>query len=241
MNVKVLIIAVDRGIQRLLVRSLPKATFQVRSATYDVAIEAIERELPDLLLTEYTDLCAPIRLHWPRLPLIVVLDATQEQRISQILDAGADHCAVKPFGPAELEARMRALVRRTRPETSHREPTPDLLRSEDGYIRMSISGHTVFVGGKQIYLTKIEFDLLRELMTHAERVLTHRILLQHVWGTEYGNEDEYVRRYIYQLRSKVEPNPSRPLYILTEKGVGYVFRSPSAAPPCADSQIVAAL
>lgn len=236
MKVKVLVIATDRGTQSLLVRSLPKANVQVCSPECDLAIETIEREQPDILLTEYADLCAHIHQHWPYLPIIVLLDSTQEQHISQILDSGADDCVIKPFSSAELEARMRAHVRRTRSGTLFKEAPSnlDLLCSNDGHISMSISGHKVFVGGQQIHLTKTEFELLRELMTHAEKVVTHRLLLQRVWGTEYGNEADYVRVYIRQLRCKVEPNPSRPSYILTEVGVGYVFHSLSIIPPRTD-------
>jgi two-component system KDP operon response regulator KdpE len=92
---------------------------------------------------------------------------------------------------------------------------------------MVISNHSVFVGGNQVSLTRTEFELLRELMMHEERVLTYCILLQRVWGARYEDEDHYVRVYIRQLRRKIEPNPSQPHYILTEVGVGYVFRSPS--------------
>jgi two-component system, OmpR family, KDP operon response regulator KdpE len=237
MKVKVLVIATDHGTQRLLVRSFPKADFQVCSTEHDLAIETIEQEQPDILLTEYEDLCTHIRQRWLYLPIIVLLDATQAQYVSQILDSGADDCVMKPFGPAELEARIRAHIRRTRPGTLFKEGASnlDLLCSDDGYISMSISGHKVFVGGQQIHLTKIEFELLRELMTHAEKVLTHRLLLQRVWGTEYGDEADYIRIYIRQLRCKVEPNPSRPCYILTEMGVGYVFRSLSIVAPYTDN------
>ncbi len=227
MKVKVLVIATDRATQHLLVRSLPKTNFQVCKAAHDSAIEAVEREQADILLTEHADLCAHIRQHKRYLPIIVVLDPTQQQYISQIMDDGADDCVVQPFGSAELQARIRAQIRRSRSELVQGEADPDLF-SKDGYIRMSVSQHKVFVDGQPITLSKTEFALLRELMAHAECVLTHRLLLQRVWGDEYGEEHDYVRIYINKLRNKIEPNPSRPIYLLTEARVGYVFRSPSS-------------
>jgi two-component system KDP operon response regulator KdpE len=230
MNTKVLVIAADRATERLLVRSLPQADLKVCSAKRDSAIEAIQREQPDILLTEHADLCVQVRLHRLSMPIIVLLDSTQQQRISQIMDEGADDCIVQPFGSAELQARIRAQIRRTQ-GTVLKEATPDLLCSEDGYIRMSISQHKVFVDGRLITLSKLEFALLRELMTQADKVLSHRLLLQRVWGREYGDEADYLRVYVNKLRNKIEPNPSKPIYLLTEARVGYVFRSLSVASP----------
>lgn len=219
---KILVIAADRATERLLVRSLPRTNFQVCSAARDSAIEAIRREQPDILLTEHADLCAHIRLHRLYTPIIVLLDSTQQQRISQIMDEGADDCVVQPFGFAELQARIRAQMRRSRLRLTQSEAD---LSSKDRYIRMSISQHKVFVDGQPITLSKLEFALLRELMTHVDNVLPHRLLLQRVWGNEYGDELDYIRIYINKLRNKIEPNPSRPIYLLTEIGVGYVFHS----------------
>lgn len=233
-NVKVLVIATDRATQLLLVRSL-KENFQVCSAARNAAIEAIQREHPDLLLTEHADLCAAIRQHKPHLPIIVVLDPTQQQHISQIIDEGADDCVIQPFGSAELQARIRAQIRRSQPELVQSEANPDLF-SKDGYIHMSVSRHKVLVDGQPITLTRIEFALLREFMTHEGKVLTHRLLLQRIWGDEYGEEHDYLRVYINKLRNKIEPNPSNPIYLLTEPRVGYVFRSPSVVASDADPQ-----
>jgi DNA-binding response OmpR family regulator len=122
MNVRVLVVAIDRSTPLLLARSLPKANFQICGAAYDTAIEAIGRELPDIVLLEHPDLCASIRLRWPLLPVIVLLDsASQEWAIPLILDTGADDCVLKPFGAAELEARIRAHVRRAAQRTGLNE------------------------------------------------------------------------------------------------------------------------
>lgn len=225
-SIKVLIIAADRATERLLIRSLPETNFQVSSAARDSAIETIRHEQPALLLTEYADLCTHIRQRGLSLPIIVLLDSTQRQHISQIIDEGADDCVLHPFGLAELQARIRAQIRRPRPGLAQSEAN---LLSKDGYIRMSIAQHRVFVDGQPITLSRLEFALLREFMTHADNVLPYRLLLQHVWGNEHGDEHDYIRIYINKLRNKIEPNPSKPIYLLTEIGIGYVFRSLPAA------------
>jgi two-component system KDP operon response regulator KdpE len=102
---------------------------------------------------------------------------------------------------------------------------PGVLVSEDGYIHMDIPSRQVRVGTQEVRLTPTEFELLRQLMLYAGKVLTHRSLLRAVWGPEYGEEADYLRVYVRQLRLKVEAEPSRPKYILTEPGIGYVFRS----------------
>src|SRR6266496_3104893 len=101
---------------------------------------------------------------------------------------------------------------------------PDLLRSEDGYLYMHVVQRLVRAGEHDVRLTPTEFELLRQLMLNAGKVLTHRTLLRAVWGPEYGEEADYLRVYVRQLRLKVETEPSRPRYIITEPGIGYVFR-----------------
>jgi two-component system KDP operon response regulator KdpE len=100
-----------------------------------------------------------------------------------------------------------------------------MLISDDGYLTMNVPRRQVKAGENDVRLTPTEFELLRQLMTYAGKVLTHRSLLRAVWGPEYGEEADYLRVYIRQLRRKVEIEPSRPRYILTEPGIGYVFRS----------------
>jgi two-component system KDP operon response regulator KdpE len=106
---------------------------------------------------------------------------------------------------------------------------PLVLSSYDGYITMDIDRRQVRAGNQDVRLTPTEFELLYQLMRHVGKVLTHRILLRSVWGPEYGEEADYLRVYVRQLRLKVERDPSRPRYILTEPGVGYVFATQSDA------------
>ena len=101
----------------------------------------------------------------------------------------------------------------------------EVLQSHDGYLRMLVEEHQVFAGERRVALTKTEFAFLHYLMCHADHVVTNRMLLQTIWGPEYGEENDYIRVYVRQIRCKLEPDPSHPTYIRTVSGVGYIFRS----------------
>jgi two-component system KDP operon response regulator KdpE len=191
-------------------------------------IAEVAQHEPDLLFLHTHDLhvCAKIRQQWQHLPIVILGSHHEEQGAVRALDQGADDYITQPFAQEELAARIRALLRRTQ-DILPGEPEPKLLRSHDGYLCMNVVRHEVVVGGHKVQLTRTEFALLQELMANAEKVLTHCMLLRKVWGPEYSDEDGYVRVYMRQLRRKIEPEPSHPRYILTEPGVGYVFRSPS--------------
>ncbi len=136
----------------------------------------------------------------------------------------------KPFHGEELLARVRAHLRRV--QVREEAPVPacesEVLTSGDGALSLDIAHRLVRVGTKEVRLTPTEFELLRQLMLHEGKVLTHRMLLRNAWGPEYGEESNYLRVYIRQLRCKVEEEPAHPRYILTEPGVGYAFQSPSS-------------
>src|SRR5260370_198539 len=156
---------------------------------------------------------------------IIILSArTDEKQKVQALDLGADDYLTKPFNSEELLARVRACLRRAAnvPEVEDASQ-PEILTREDGYLSMNLLRRQVRAGSQEVKLTPTEFELLRQLMLHAGKVLTHRTLLQAVWGPEYGEEADYLRVYVRQLRLKIEVEPSQPRYILTEPGVGYVF------------------
>jgi len=142
------------------------------------------------------------------------------------LDLGADDYLTKPFSNDELQARVRACLRRASSSENGNESSgqPEILQSEDGYLYMNMVKRQVRAGDRDIRLTPTEFELLRQLMLYAGKVLTHRSLLRAVWGPEYGEEADYLRVYVRQLRLKVEKEPSNPRYIITEPGIGYVFR-----------------
>jgi two-component system KDP operon response regulator KdpE len=169
--------------------------------------------------------CKQIRL-LGQIPIIVLSALTEERQKVTALDLGADDYLTKPFSNEELQARVRACLRRANMVESRRDVAdrPQILRSEDGHLSMNVTARQVRVGEQEVRLTPTEFELLRQLMLYAGKVLTHRSLLQAVWGPEYGEEADYLRVYVRQLRRKVEAEPSRPRYIITEPGIGYVFR-----------------
>jgi two-component system, OmpR family, KDP operon response regulator KdpE len=140
----------------------------------------------------------------------------------EALDAGADDYITKPFHVGELMARVRAAVRRSRAL----EDNKDVLITI-GDIELDINRRIVRKRGLAVHLTPKEFDLLHYLMSHAGRPITHARLLTSIWGTEYGNEVEYTRTFVRQLRKKLEDDPSRPQYLLTESYIGYRFRDPA--------------
>jgi two-component system KDP operon response regulator KdpE len=139
------------------------------------------------------------------------------------LDAGADDYVVKPFSIEELLARIRAALRRT----SSAEPVPTYVSSD---LEIDFERRKVLVQGHAVRLTPKEFELLRHLVASQGKPLEHRRLLQAVWGPDYGNETEYLRVFINQLRKKIEPDPANPKYIHTDPWVGYRFEPPDASP-----------
>jgi|SRR5947209_2492959 two-component system, OmpR family, KDP operon response regulator KdpE len=232
---RILVIDDEVPIQRALRRNLLASGYEVLVAGNGMqALEMVKLHQPDLILL---DLCLPgeldglaickqVRQVLPMVPIIVLSALTGEKQKVRALDIGADDYLTKPFGNEELQARVRACLRRSAARITTQEDEPDILSTEDGYVRMYLTQRQVRVGDQEVRLTPTEFDLLRQLMLYAGKVLTHRSLLRAVWGPEYGEEADYLRVYVRQLRRKVEVEPSRPRYIQTEPGVGYVFRSP---------------
>ena len=151
------------------------------------------------------------------LPIIVLSARNQEHDITQALDNGADDYLTKPFSNAELLSRIKALLRRT--GNAANNGNPDVFQS--GELRIELTRRRVFMGSKEIHLTPIEFQLISLLVQNAGFVVTHRQLLEKVWGVSYVEHNHYLRIYMGQLRHKLEPDPARPRYLLTEAGVGY--------------------
>ncbi len=233
---RILVVDDELAIQRILRRSLMVNGYEVVVAQDGrQAIEIVMHQVLDLILLDLClpgesdglDVCKQVRSFAPKLPIIVLSALTEEKQKVQALDLGADDYLTKPFSNDELLARVRACLRRVAVAGQGNEQTVDTLQSEDGYIHMNIASRQVRVGEREIRLTPTEFELLHQLLLYAGKVLTHRSLLQAVWGPEYGEEADYLRVYIRQLRIKVEADPSRPKYILTDPGIGYVFRSPT--------------
>ena len=233
---RILVVDDEPPIRRILRRSLIVSGYEVLVAEDGKqAIDIAVHQHPDLILLDLClpgdidglDVCKYVRQAMPKIPIIVLSAVTEEKQKVLALDLGADDYLTKPFSNEELQARVRACLRRVDTGTQTNERDNETLQSEDGYISMDIARRQVRVGEHEIRLTPTEFELLRQLLLYAGRVLTHRSLLQAVWGPEYGEEADYLRVYIRQLRVKVEADPSRPKYILTDPGIGYVFRSPA--------------
>ncbi len=190
------------------------------------ALQVFERHqfhlaILDMLLPELDgfQVCRALR-EQSNVPIVVLSALGREKDIVRALDLGADDYLIKPFGVDELLARVRAVLRRTaRAPTSARPP---LSVNE---LVINFAERRVTLAGRAVWLTPTEFDLLAHLALNRGRVLTHRALLQAVWGEEYEDEAEYLWTYVRRLRNKLEANPAQPQYIVTEPGVGYRFEA----------------
>jgi two-component system KDP operon response regulator KdpE len=224
---KRILLAEDEVVLRDFVsRNLRVSGFEVLEANNGLEAMALwEREDPHLLILDIMmprmdglEVCRRVREH-SVVPIIVLtaLDA-QDDKVTA-LNLGADDYLTKPFGVEELLARVRAVLRRTQWGTV----LPASGTKHFGDLQIDLTGHVVWLHGAEVRLSPIEFALLKQLVTNAGKVLTHRMLLQNIWGPEYGGEAEYLRVYINRLRHKLEPDPANPRYFLTEPGVGYRF------------------
>jgi two-component system KDP operon response regulator KdpE len=187
----------------------------VREALDALAVRPPEAMILDLVLPDGTgvDVLHELR-QWSPMPVVVLSAVGDEREKVRALDAGADDYVTKPFGTEELLARLRAALRRVAEPAT--EPVVDA-----GPVRIDFAARRVTREGTDVHLTPIEFDLLRVLALHRGKLVTHRRLLQEVWGPQYGDETHYLRVHIAHIRAKLEDDPSRPALILTEAGVGY--------------------
>ncbi len=201
--------------------------FQVDTAeTGAEAIASYERRQPDLVVLDLNlpdgdgfDVVRRIREH-SGTPIIVLSARGGETDKVNALDLGADDYMTKPFGIDELLARIRVALRHVaRPSAG----TERRIRSGD--LVVDVERREVTVGGREIHLTPTEYDLLKVFLTNANKVLTDRMLLQQVWGPDYGDESHYLHVYVARLRRKIEGDPQDPKHLTTEPGVGYRFRS----------------
>jgi len=154
---------------------------------------------------------------WSRVPVIILSVRDSEDDKIRALDAGADDYVTKPFSVGELLARMRVALRR-RPESEQSEPV-----FEQGPLRIDFTERKVTLGGQPVALTRKEFAILRQLVMHAGRVITHGQLLREVWGRVHEQDTQYLRVYVGHLRQKLGEDPAQPRFIATEPGVGYRF------------------
>ncbi|HLZ61579.1 MAG TPA: response regulator transcription factor [Ktedonosporobacter sp.] len=227
MKTKRILLAEDeQALRDFVSRNLRARGFDVLEASNGLEALALwEREDPHLLILDIMmprmdglEVCRRVR-DSSAVPIIVLTALDAESDKVSALDLGADDYLTKPFGVEELLARVRAVLRRTQGETV---PLTSGIK-HFGDLEIDLAGHIVRQRGVQVRLSPTEFTLLKQLVTNAGKMLTHRQLLQSVWGPEYGGESEYLRVYINRLRQKLEPDPANPRYIVTEPGVGYRF------------------
>lgn len=221
---RILLIDDEFQIIRVLKRSLSAHRYDVRAASDgESGLDLFRDFKPDLVITDLSmpemsgiEICREIR-RTSEIPIIVLSVKGEEQIKVEALDAGADDYITKPFGMNELLARVRATLRRGPAEGSNESAL------EIGDFCLDGLKHTVLVRGEEVHLTPKEFELLEYLMRNHDRVLTHRALLGKIWGAEYTEQTEYLRVFVGNLRKKIEPDSSKPQYILTEPWIGYRF------------------
>ncbi len=227
MSSKILVVDDDPQIRRVLRMTLASRSYTVSDVrSGEEALAALRNDKVDLVLLDMNmpgmgglETCRLIRAS-SEIPIIILTVRNAEKDKVEALDAGADDYVTKPFGTPELLARIRATLRRMPPSDSEKQP--QIL----GDLEIDFQARQVNVRGRAARLTPKEFDLLRYLVSHPNKAIGHRELLQAVWGPEYGEELEYLRVFVNQLRKKIEPQPAKPKYLLTEPWVGYRFSLP---------------
>jgi two-component system KDP operon response regulator KdpE len=227
---RILVVDDDPQIRRVLKVSLSGQGFEVDDAKNgEAALEKVRDARFDLVLLDINmpgmsglDVCRAIRSA-SEIAIIMLTVRDDEAVTVEALDAGADDYVTKPFKPSELSARIRAALRRT---PGGQGPAG---RLDLGATSIDFDTREVISGGHRVRLTPKEFDLLRYLVAHANKVVSHRQLLQAVWGPDYGDQVDYLRVVVNQLRKKIEPKPSSPVFLLTEPWVGYRLHLPAEA------------
>ena len=221
---RILIVDDEQQITVVLRSGLTKHGYDVRVANEgQAALELFDAWTPDLVITDLAmpnmnglKLCHELRAK-SSVPIIVLSVKNDEVTEVEALDLGADDYVTKPFGMGELLARVRATLRRSP------APSSETTVLEEGDFCVDLESREVKVGGKEIRLSPKEFDLLIFFIRNSGKVLTHRKLLANIWGGNYTDQTEYLRVFVRHLRKKIEPDPAKPRYILTEPWVGYRF------------------
>ena len=226
MSATILVVDDEPAIRRLLRTGLGSQGYAIREAADAAdALAAIGDAVPDLVILDLglpgmggIELLSHIRARSPDLPVLILSSRDDEAGKVEALDLGADDYVTKPFGMAELLARMRNALRH-RLQSAGAQP---VFRSGD--LTVDLVHRIVRRGDAELRLTPKEYEILRTLVQHAGKVLTHAHLIREVWG--HAVDPQYLRIYVRQLRHKIEPNPEQPTLILTETGVGYRLKAP---------------
>jgi two-component system, OmpR family, KDP operon response regulator KdpE len=222
-SAKILVVDDEPQVRRVMRTTLTAEGYTISEARNgEEALQSFRAQLPDIILLDVNmpgmdglEACRQIRRN-SDVPIIMLTVRSAERDKVLALDAGADDYVVKPFGMQELLARIRAALRRTLPQ----DKLPPFVSKD---LSVDFEARRVTVRRREVHLTPKEFEVLRQLVANQGKPLTHRRLLQSVWGPDYGDEPEYLRVTINQLRKKIEADPAHPRFILTEPWVGYRF------------------
>jgi len=223
---RVLVVDDEPQILRALHTNLRGAGFDVATAgSVDEALAAAAIHPPDAVILDLVlpdgsgiEVCRELR-RWTAIPIVVLSVVGEEREKVAALDAGADDYVTKPFGMDELLARLRAVLRRAAPPS---EPVVEV-----GELTVDLEKKAVLRSGERVQVTPTEFELLALFVRNEGKLLTHSAILRAVWGPAYGDESHYLHVYVSQLRRKIEPDPARPRYLLTEPGAGYRLVRPT--------------
>jgi two-component system KDP operon response regulator KdpE len=228
---RILVVDDEPQIRRVMRMTLTGEGYEVEDArSGEEALEQLRAGRYDLMLLDWNmpgmgglETCRQVRATSDMAIIMLTIRNAERDKV-QALDAGADDFITKPFGMPELLARIRAALRRmpTGPEAG-----PQRVTLEN--VEVDFQTRKVIVHGDEVRLTPKEFDLLRYMVMHPNKAIPHRELLQAVWGPDYGEQVEYLRVFIKQLRRKIEPRPDKPRHIITEPWVGYRFHLPEAS------------
>jgi two-component system KDP operon response regulator KdpE len=226
-DAKLILIADDEArMRRFIKMNLDLEGYRVIEASNGLeTLDRVREDLPDLVLLDVMmpelDGFETLRIirETSTVPVIMLTVRDDESDKVKGLELGADDYVTKPFSPRELASRIKAVLRRTEMDSAGESS----LIVVDDYLQLDFARRQVFAGGQEIKLRPTEYRLLYHLVQNAGQVLTHEMILSKVWGYEYRDESQYVRLYITYLRQKIEPDPSNPRYILTERGIGYRF------------------
>jgi two-component system KDP operon response regulator KdpE len=222
---RILVVDDERAIRRFLRTALGAQGYEItEAATGNDALSALVTDRPDLMILDLglpdidgVEVTRQVR-EWSQIPILILSVRDHEGDKVAALDAGADDYLTKPFGTKELMARLRVALRRT----AQAAMEPVFRRGE---LEIDWGRRVVLLSGREVALTPTEYEILKSLVQNAGKVLTHRHLLRTVWGVGYEDEMHLLRVNLSNLRRKIEPDPTRPSFVLTEPGVGYRFRA----------------
>jgi len=221
---QILVVDDDPAILRLLCTNLKARGYTVSTAINgEEALVGVESDFVDLIILDImmpkmdgVEVCRRVR-EWSNVPIIVLSARGDEKDKVKCLELGADDYLTKPFGIAELMARVKTALR----HSNGSKAAPAQSNFVSGDLEINFAMRRVTVGGQEVTLTPTEYSLLQHLAVNADKVLTHNMILQSVWGSEYSSEKEYLRVFMGRLRKKIEPDPKNPEYLMTIPGVGY--------------------